>query len=115
MVKEPLIEAEKLAASKTRARRFVLQVPLRYRVTGEDRWHRGESENISTSGVLFSGEQFVKSSTLVEMCLRMPGLNSGGAAEVICRGVIVRALREREADGLPVFAAKILHFRLIRP
>ncbi|MGH9344415.1 MAG: PilZ domain-containing protein [Terriglobia bacterium] len=108
-------QLEKRDHHNARARRFTLQVPLRYRVMGEDRWRRGETENVSSSGVLFAGEHFVPSNILVEICLRMPVVSSGGAAEVVCRCVIVRAARGREVDNPPTLAAKILHFRLVRP
>ncbi|HEV2501168.1 MAG TPA: PilZ domain-containing protein [Terriglobia bacterium] len=117
MVRDPLTvpELEKQTNNKVRAQRFILQVPLRYRATGDDLWRRGETENISSSGLLFTGEHFVKSNALVEICLRMPVVTAGIAAEVVCRCVIVRAVHQRDVDHPPVLAAKILHFRLVRP
>ncbi len=108
-------EIEKRTNGRARAKRFILQVPLRYRVTGEEKWRHGETENISSSGVLFRGDYFVTLNTLVEICLRMPVMSTEGAAEVVCRCVIVRAMHESKMDDLPSLAAKILHFRLVRP
>ncbi|MGH9354286.1 MAG: PilZ domain-containing protein [Terriglobia bacterium] len=117
MVKESVAgpELEKQANSRARAQRFALQAPLRYRVMGEDRWRPGETGNVSSSGVLFTGEHFVKAGALVEICLRMPVVTGGVAAEVVCKCAIVRAARERDVDHPPTLAAKILHFRLVRP
>lgn len=115
MVRDTLTGSGARAINKSRAQRFYLRVPLRYRVSGEDLWRRGETENISSSGMLFAGEHFVKSGALVEICLKMPVITSGLAAEVVCRCVIVRATRERDAEHPPALAAKILHFRLVRP
>lgn len=115
MVGDSLAGLNKAVAQKARAQRFILRVPLRYRVSGEDLWRRGETENISSSGMLFAGEYFVKSNASVEICLKMPVITAGLAAEVVCRCEIVRALRERDSDHPPALAAKILHFRLVRP
>lgn len=106
-------EIKELAKNGNRARRFVMQVPLRYRVTGEKSWRRGETDNISSSGVLFRGDHLVTLNALVEMSLAMPGLSSDGVVEMVCRGVIVRVVSH--ADGPLRVAARILHCRWIRP
>lgn len=107
--------AEDLSARTTRPRRFGLQLPLRYRVRGERTWRRGETENISSSGVLFRGEIFAEMNTPLELCLTMPAVNSEGAAEMICRGTIVRSMRAVERHELSTLAVRILHSRLVRP
>ena len=43
--------------SPFRAQRFNLHLPLKYRLLGEDGWHRGTTENISRSGLLFQAEE----------------------------------------------------------
>jgi len=40
-----------------RARRFNLQLPLRYRPLGEKSWRPGTTENISRSGLLFQAQE----------------------------------------------------------
>jgi len=107
--------AKDSSAQTNRARRFSLQLPLRYRVRGERAWRRGETENISSSGVLFRGEIFVEMNTALELCLTMPAVNFEGAAEMVCRGRIVRSVRAVERRDLSAFAVKILHSRLVRP
>jgi hypothetical protein len=98
-----------------RAQRFVLQLPVRCRLSGEGTWWRGETENISSSGVLFRSELFADLDSSVELCLTMPAVNSDGTAEVICRGLIVRAMAAAGLRDHPRLAVKILHFRLVRP
>ena len=109
-----LIGAESLA-QRSRMRRFTLQMALRYRVSSENMWRRGETENISGSGVLFRAEFFAGVNTSVELCLTMPAVNSDGAAEVRCRGRVVRALAPEEPGDFCVLAVEIFHFRFVRP
>lgn len=117
MPKEALADPQtgEKTADSVRAQRFALQVPLRYRTRGERAWRRGETENISSSGVLFRGENFVDANTSVDLCLVMPAVNSDGAAEVICRGFIVRSMPPKDTEALCILAVKISHFRLVRP
>ena len=107
--------AEDSSARTTRARRFGLQLRVRYRVRGERTWRRGETENISSSGLLFRGEIFAEINTPLELCLTMPPVKSEGAAEMICRGTIVRSMRAVERHDLSTLAVRILHSRLVRP
>src|ERR1700691_281333 len=70
-----------------RARRFNLQLPLRYRPLGEKSWRPGTTENISRSGMLFHGEDLLHPNAQLEISLVLPAEIAGLAAtEVICRG-----------------------------
>src|ERR1700682_1993880 len=70
-----------------RARRFNLQLPLRYRPLGEKSWRPGTTENISRSGLLFQAQEFLHPSAQLEISLVLPPEIAGLAAtEVICRG-----------------------------
>jgi hypothetical protein len=99
----------------TRAQRFAIRVPLRYRVQATRTWRRGDTINISSSGVLFQGDYLAELNTPVELNLLLPVVNSEGAAEVICRGTIVRTLPSWNGDQRPALALKILHYHLIHP
>jgi hypothetical protein len=96
-----------------RARRFNLQLPLRYRALGEKSWRPGTTENISRSGMLFHGEEMLHPNEQLEISLVLPAEIAGLAAtEVICRGEIVR-LVEAHKEGqsvAPALAAKILQY-----
>jgi PAS domain S-box-containing protein len=95
------------AASRPRAKRFALHLPMKYRFIGENGWHTGTTENISRSGMLFRAEESVSPSAQLEIHLVLPAEIAGlSTAEVICRGEVVRSL-ESEA---PTLAAKILQY-----
>jgi|GEM_PF-6509643 len=97
-----------------RARRFYIQMSLRYRVRGESKWRAGVTENISSTGVLFRADRFAELETQIEMSLTLPADNSAGPAELICRGTIVRAEPPRNGAALATLASKILHYRFMR-
>jgi hypothetical protein len=102
---------------KARARRFELQIPLRYRADGEGDWHWGTTRNISRSGVLLQGEDWAEPRTPLEMTLLLPkeiiGLEY--AAEVVCRGTVTRSERRGNDGGGSLIATRISHYRFVRP
>jgi PAS domain S-box-containing protein len=94
-----------------RAQRFTLQMPVRYRRAGEQAWHVGTTENISRSGVLFRADDILEPSTLLEMNLVLPVEIAGlAAAEVVCRGEVVRAVEPQQPEVSPALAARILQY-----
>jgi hypothetical protein len=115
MTEQAVIAAPVSKRSKARAQRFTMQLPLRYRMRGENTWRRGESINVSSSGVLFRGDYFAEAQTPVELNLMMPAVNSEGAAEVVCRGIVMRATPASRTDGQPALAVRILQYHLVRP
>jgi hypothetical protein len=103
-------------SSKTRAQRFELQIPVRYRTDSEQGWRRGTTRNISRSGMLFHGEDWAQPSTRIELTLLLPRqMGVARAAEVICRGTVTRSERCGIEEGGPLMAIRISHYRLIRP
>jgi CheY-like chemotaxis protein len=95
-----------------RARRFNLQVPLRYRPVGEDNWRSGRTENISRSGMLFHAEEFFHPNAQLEINLVLPAEIAGFApTEVFCRGEVVRSIQGSGSAITPALAAKILQYR----
>src|SRR5208283_320000 len=83
---QPMLDGGEVSsvADKGRARRFELQIALRYRANGEGRWHRGVTRNISYSGVLFHGEDWAEPRTPLEICLALPkDVRGGWSAEVV--------------------------------
>ena len=94
-----------------RAQRFKLNLPVRYRLLGEDSWRQGTTENISRSGLLFRVEKLLERSAQVEINLVLPAEIAGlSAAEVVCRGEVVRTLEAEGPAGNPALAAKILQY-----
>jgi PAS domain S-box-containing protein len=94
-----------------RARRFNLQLPLRYRPLGEKSWRPGTTENISRSGLLFQAQELLYPNAQLEISLVLPAEIAGLAAtEVICRGEIVRSVEAHGQSVNPALAAKILQY-----
>jgi PAS domain S-box-containing protein len=92
----------------SRAPRFQLQLPLKYRQLDEERWHDGETRNISRSGLLFEAEDPLQPNVQLEINLVLPAEIAGlSPTEVICRGEIVRTQTEQMP---PALAAKILQY-----
>jgi hypothetical protein len=110
------VEYIKTAAAAHEARRacrFTLQMPVRYRLGGERGWRHGKTENVSRSGVLFRSQSAAEAGASLELCLILPALSSGTAAQVICRGVVARSVPPQNGD-LPALAVRILNSRLVR-
>ena len=113
----PTQSAEVLPAVKakgippTRAQRFQLHLPLRYRRLGEQQWHIGTTENISRSGLLFQADQLLSPSVQVEINLVLPAEIAGlSETEVVCRGEVVRAVETPESTMNAELAARILQY-----
>jgi len=97
--------------SSLRAQRFSLHLPLKYRLVGEPNWHQGTTENISRSGLLFEAEEMISPNAQLEINLVLPVEIAGlTAAEVVCRGQVVRTLEPEKPAKHPALAAKILQY-----
>jgi CheY-like chemotaxis protein len=97
--------------SPFRAQRFKLQLPLKYRPIGENDWRAGTTENISRSGLLFRAEELVPANVQLEINLVLPAEIAGlSAAEVVCRGEVVRTMQAEAPSMNPALAAKILQY-----
>ena len=95
----------------TRAQRFQLHLPLRYRRLGEKQWHLGTTENISRSGLLFQADQLLPPSVQVEINLVLPAEIAGlSETEVVCRGEVVRAVETHNNEMNAALAARILQY-----
>ena len=99
----------KVTEASARAPRLPLDLQLRYRPVGARRWHEGQVENISRSGVLFRGAALVDVNTPVEMALVLPVLPLASA--IVCRGRIVRTILPGGPDRRPGLAATISRYR----
>ena len=91
-----------------RAPRVSFDLPMRYRVLGEARWHDGRTENISRSGILFRTEEIVDVDARVEMRFVLPLVPPPPA--IFCRGRIVRTVSGGNAHHTGV-AATISRYR----
>jgi CheY-like chemotaxis protein len=95
----------------SRAQRFQLHLPLRYRRLGEQKWHIGTTENISRSGMLFEADEVLQPSSQLEINLVLPAEIAGlSETEVVCRGEVVRTIERRGETLSPALAARILQY-----
>jgi hypothetical protein len=105
--------------SASRARRFSIHAPVRYRV-GKGPWRHGTTENISRSGLLLHPEEPASPdapntpNTPIELVVDLPSVLEGeGSAKVVCRGRIVRAPDWDNSDET-LLAAEITTYRIGR-
>ena len=97
-----------------RARRMVVQIPVRYRAKGLGTWHEGAVKDLSQSGVLLAGALRLPKSTLVEMVFEMPEDVSGQKnSTVLCQGRILRQQKIRGSESVAL-AATILNYKFLR-
>jgi len=96
----------------SRAQRFQLHLPLKYRRLDEQNWHAGETRNISRSGLLFQAEDSLQPNVILEINLVLPSEIAGlSPTEVVCRGEVVRTIEAAGEEMPPALAAKILQYR----
>jgi hypothetical protein len=99
-----------------RAPRFPLHLSVRYKTGDDAEWHRGETENISRSGVLFRAEHSPGVDTPVELRLLLDKRNGHSEpAEVRCRGRVVRTVPPRDEETWPGAAIVIEQYDFIPP
>jgi len=95
----------------SRAPRFQLHLPLKYRLLDEEKWHDGETRNISRSGLLFQAEDLLQPNVQLEINMVLPAEIAGlSPTEVVCRGQIVRTVKSAGEEMHPALAAKILQY-----
>jgi len=108
---EPQPTARARQIPPTRAQRFQLHLPLRYRRVGETQWHVGTTENISRSGLLFQADDSLQPNSQVEINLVLPAEIAGlSGTEVVCRGEVVRTVERRGETMSAALAARILQY-----
>jgi PAS domain S-box-containing protein len=96
----------------SRAQRFQLHLPLKYRRLDEKNWHDGETRDISRSGLLFQAEGPMPPNVVLEINLVLPAEIAGlSPTEVVCRGEVVRSVQPAGEEMPPALAAKILQYR----
>jgi hypothetical protein len=99
----------------SRARRYGIATSVRYLAGGTNVWREGTLENISVSGVLLCTEQPMEVNAPIEMRFVLPvELIGESAAEVICRGVVVRCFQTAGPENEVKVAARIVSSRFLR-
>lgn len=99
-----------------RAQRFPVAMRVLWRPRGGTGWFEAMSVNTSRSGVLFRPHHPIEVGAQVELLLPMghEHVASVTAADVLCRGRIVRVTPGSAAGGGPVVAAKIDSYVFLR-
>ena len=103
-----------------RARRLKVDSPVRYRAKSTSTWYEGTVDNISQSGVLFSGEHNFPVNTLLELIFEMPKEISGQKdANILCQGRVIRGkdIRGKESRAKAANttqAASIIDYKFLR-
>ncbi len=83
--------AKEAATGIARARRFSLQLPVRYRTMGAETWHQGKTENVSCTGMLIRAGERIEVNQPVEVILVLEVDVVGEVSpEVLCLGQVVR-------------------------
>jgi hypothetical protein len=99
-----------------RAPRYTLHLLLRYRRIGEAGWHHGQTQNISRSGVFFRTDDPIEVNAPVELSVVLATSPvAREAAEVHCRGRVVRTVAPWENDGVPGSAVVIEDYAFLPP
>ena len=98
-----------------RAARFRYCLSLIYRLAGEPGWQEGQTENVSSSGVLFSAARDLPVDADVEIRITLPApLPSGYAPTALCYARVVRTEKSRVSDG-QAFGAAFSVCQLVPP
>jgi hypothetical protein len=101
-----------MAAMVSRAQRFAVQLPIRYKKIGGRRWFEGKTENISRSGILFRANRVLKLRTAIQMSFILPAWGQAeGPGEVLCQGSVVRTVAAVGTNP-PCVAASIQRYRI---
>jgi len=96
----------KRTRQRTRARRYDVRTPVRYRTDSSENWHAGETTNVSRSGVLLRTESLLDRDMPIELIVDLPEVITGEpAATVVCQGRVVRVARA--IDEVPMAAAEV--------
>lgn len=98
-----------------RGRSYGIRATVLYRIRGEKTWREGMLSSFSISQVLFTTDKPLDEGTNIEMRFTLPiKLKGKRAADVSCRGYVVRSECGAAAKGAIEITAKLSHSRLIR-
>ncbi|MDE3179580.1 MAG: PilZ domain-containing protein [Acidobacteriota bacterium] len=104
-----------LGTAASRAHRFPIEAPIRFRGIYESAWRDGLTRNVSRTGVLFWCDRALKKGARVKIGLALPGsILSENGGEVECHGRIVRVEPPRNARAEYAVAATFASYRFVR-
>lgn len=94
-----------------RVKRFDLDVPAKWRVHGEQRWHSAIAKNASTSGVLVCGAERAEIGTELEVWI-LTHTDKRNVADIVCDSIVVRCQEEHTRDLPFSIGMKLQHYKL---
>jgi hypothetical protein len=95
----------------SRAYRYAIHTPIRFRESGTVQWHEGTTVNISLTGILFQSDTNLPPQTLLEMQITLPqAMADQSQAKVLCWGPVVRLHPVVAEEDRPALAAIILRY-----
>jgi len=98
-----------------RAPRFSLNLAMRYRIDGQENWESGKVVNMSSTGVLFSGQFVVKRGSRIDVSIDLPFRRySTPHVRIIAKGVVVRSSETDPPGSGVLVAAQLASPRLLR-
>jgi hypothetical protein len=96
----------------SRAFRYPIHTPIRFRKSGAAEWHEGMTVNISRTGIFFQSDMNLPPRTLLEMQISLPHEISGEPqANVLCCGPVVRLGTQPSKQEETSMAAAISRYR----
>lgn len=97
----------------SRATRYNVSIPVRYRPLGDLGWTQTQTINISLTGVLFETAEPLDPEAPVELSFDAPvEIGGTGQGELTCIGQVVRTMMPPSTDVSPVAAASISGFHV---
>lgn len=87
-----------------RAERQALCIPLRYRIEGHKDWLKGETLNLSESGILFSSESVLEIDTRLEITFQTAGTPMLRSSTRLAQ--VVRRILNNWPETRPTIAAR---------
>lgn len=97
----------------SRASRYTVSIPVRYRPLGDLGWTQTKTINISMTGVLFETSDQFDVEAPIELSFDAPvEIGGTGQGELTCIGQIVRTMMTPSTDAPPAAAASITDFHV---
>ena len=97
----------------TRASRYNVSIPVRYRPLGDIGWTQTKTINISMTGVLFETNDPLDLEEPIELSFDAPvEIGGTGRAELTCLGQVVRTMMPPATDAPLLAAASIADFHV---
>ena len=95
----------------SRASRYTVSIPVRYRPLGDLGWTQTKTINISMTGVLFETSDTLEVEAPIELSFDAPV--EIGQGQLTCIGQVVRTIMTPSTDAPPAAAASINDFHVI--